>query len=53
MLVLCSGDLKAWMVKVNTGPVCEGYLVLLKVSLDSLHPILLLNPLPLPSLLAI
>lgn len=53
MVVLCSGDLKACMVKVNAGPLCEGYLVLLNVSLGSLHPILLLNPLPLPSLLAI
>lgn len=28
-------NLKTWTVKVNTGPLCEGYLVLLKVSLDS------------------
>lgn len=34
-VMLCSGDLKAWMVKVNTGPLREGYLVMLKVSLDS------------------
>lgn len=34
-VVLGSGDLKAWMVKVNTGPLCERYLVLLKVFLDS------------------
>lgn len=26
-VMLCSGDLKAWMLKVGTGPLCEGYLV--------------------------
>lgn len=53
-VLLCSGDLKAWMVKVNTGSDFQwGLLGAAEGVPRLLITILILNPLPLPSLFAI